>query len=76
MTETYIYAASGARLVQKYKDSHSQPLRIAYLASESILDDGEYGVDVAADYGFPEARRTTDIDEALEWLGIGRTKEG
>ena len=75
MTDTYIYAASGAKLVQKYKDGHSQPLRIAYLAPESILADGEYGVEVAADYGFPEAKRTTNIDEALAWLGVRGTEE-
>ena len=74
MTETYIYAASGAGLIQKYVDACGQPPRIAYLGPETILY-GAYGEDVAHEYGFDEAKRTTTIDEALEWLGVGSTRE-
>lgn len=73
MTETYIYAASGTGFIQKYVDACGQPPRLAYLGPEAILY-GEYGVDVAHEYGFNEAKRTTSIDEALEWLGVGSTK--
>ena len=75
MTETYIYAASVARLVQKYTAIAGQLPRIAYLGPETILKDGNYGVAVAAEYGFSKAKRTTTIDEALEWLGVRSTKD-
>jgi len=73
MTETYIYAASAARLIQKYVDTSGQPPRLAYLGPEPVLYE-EYGVDVAVNYGFPAAKSTTSIDEALAWLGVGSTK--
>lgn len=73
MTEDYIYAASGTQLIQKYVDVTGSPPRIAYLAPKTILKDGEYGTRVAATYGFSNVKRTTDFDEALEWLGVRRT---
>lgn len=75
MTEIYIYSASVAQLVQKYIDVTGRPPRMAYLAPKTALKDGEYGTRVAAEYGFFDAKRTTDIDEALEWLGVSRTKD-
>ena len=74
LTETYIYAASVAQRIQKHTDTSGQPLRLAYLGPETILKDGEYGVEVAAEYGFYEAKRTTNLDEAFEWLGVSKTK--
>ena len=73
MTDTYIYAASVARLIQKYVDTRGQPPRIAYLGPETILY-GAYGEDVAHEYGYYEGKRTTTVDEALAWLGVGGTK--
>jgi hypothetical protein len=73
MTEDYIYAASATQLIQKYVDVAGSPPRLAYLAPKTILEDGEYGTRVAAAYGFFDVKRTTDMDEALEWLGVSRT---
>ena len=72
MTDTYIYAASGARLMQKYIDAYGQLPRIAYVGPETILY-GKYGVEAAVNYGFSGAKRTTSIDEALTWLGVRGT---
>ncbi len=71
-TEDYIYAVSGTQLIQEYMDATGRPPRVAYLAPKTVLEDGEYGVKVAATFGFSDAKRTTDIDKALEWLGVGR----
>jgi hypothetical protein len=30
---------------------------------------------VAAHYGFQGAKKTTNLDEALEWLGVSKTKD-
>jgi len=75
MTDTYLYAASVAPFVQHYTAIAGQPPRIAYLGPETILKDGKYGVAVAAEYGFSKAKRTANIDEALEWLEVRRTKD-
>ena len=69
-TEDYIYAVSGTQLIQKYVDATGRSPRMAYLAPKTVLEDGEYGVKVAATYGFSDVERTTDIDKALEWLGV------
>jgi hypothetical protein len=68
LTEDFIYAASAAMLVQKYADADGKPPRLAYLAPKSVLKDGEYAVRVAAQFGYNGAKRTTSIDEAMEWL--------
>ena len=73
MMEDYIYAANGTQLVQKYVDVTGSPPRIAYLAPKTILEDGEYSTKVAATYGYSDVKRTTDIVEALEWLGVSGT---
>jgi hypothetical protein len=72
MVEDYVYAAYGTQLIQKYVDVTGSPPRIAYLAPKTVLEDGEYGTRVAATYGFSDVKRTTDIDEALEWLAERR----
>ena len=69
MTEDFIYAASGAMLIKKYSEVDGKLPRIAYLAPRSILEDGDCGVKVAAQFGFYGAKRTTSIDDALEWIG-------
>ena len=70
MIEDYIYAASGTQLVQKYIDVTGESPRLAYLAPKTILKDGGYSDKVAATYGFSGAKKTTDLNEALEWLGV------
>jgi hypothetical protein len=72
-TESYIYAVSITQRIQKYVDVTGRPPRIAYLAPKTILEDGEHGTEVAATYGYNGAKRTTDINEALEWLGVSGT---
>jgi len=69
--EDYIYAASATQLIQHYVDVAGKPPRMAYLAPNTILNDSDYAVQVAATYGFSNVKRTTDLDEALEWLGVG-----
>ena len=73
MTEDYIYAISAAQLIHKYIDVTGNPPRIAYLSPKTILKDGEYVTKVAATYGFSDVKRTTDVYETLEWLGVSRT---
>jgi hypothetical protein len=73
MTEDFIYAASAAMLVQKYTDVDGKLPRLAYLAPRSILEDGDYTEKVAARFGYYDAKKTTSIDEALEWLGSENT---
>ena len=74
-TETYIYAASVAQLIQKHIAAIGQPLRIAYLGPETSSEGESYGEEVAARYGFHGGKRVSNMDEALEWLGVRRTKE-
>ncbi len=69
MTEDFIYAVSATQLIQKYIDVTGRPPRMAYLAPNTILEDGEYATKVAAIYGFTNVKRTTDFDEAMDWLG-------
>ena len=73
LTEDFIYAASGAMLIQDYAEVDGELPRIAYLAPRGILEDGDYGVEVAALFGLHDVKRTTSEDEALEWLGLGST---
>jgi hypothetical protein len=70
MTEDFIYAASGAMSVQDYAKIDGKLPRIAYLAPKSVLEDGDFGAEVAALFGFPDAKRTTSVEEALEWLRL------
>jgi len=72
MTEDFIYADSATQLIQKYIDVTGRPPRMAYLAPKTILEDGKYATKVAAAYGYTDAKRTTDMEEALEWLGVSR----
>jgi hypothetical protein len=67
-----IYAIEVTEYYQKHLDSGGQPLRIAYLGQAPLVSTYEPGLDLARQEQLPFTL-TTDLDEALSWLGVEDT---
>jgi hypothetical protein len=65
-----IYAIEVIEYYQKHLDSGGQPLRIAWLAP--LVSSYEPGLDLARQEQLPFTL-TSDLDEALSWLGVEDT---
>ncbi len=69
LTEGYIYASKMAQQVVQHNDLTGQELRIAFVGPE-LRDVDAYSEKVAAEHGMNALIVTSDMDQALEWLGV------
>jgi hypothetical protein len=67
--ERYHYAAFLAELHARYTVAYGEPLRVAYVGNEPLIDPGRFGENVATNRG-AMLKATTDLAEGRAWLGV------
>jgi hypothetical protein len=70
--DRYDFATYVAELHARYALEHGAALRVAYVGNEPFIDPGRFGETVAMNRG-ALIKVTTDMNEALAWLGVGPT---
>lgn len=72
--ERFDYAEFLSQKHLEYVARKLPPARFAYVGTEPIIDPGRFGETVAVNRGMA-IRATTDLREALRWLGVESANE-